>query len=642
MAKGWYSLSSPIWSNFGAGRNLPISCFGSHIKDEMDSILYKNAEVGMMTKHGGGTSGYFGELRPRGAGISTGGESSGPVHFMKMFETTTNVVSQSSVRRGSFAAYFPVEHPNIEEFLQIREEGNDIQQISIGVCISDEWMKDMIAGNAKKRKVWSKIIQKRFESGYPYIFWTDNVNKGKPQVYKDKDCKINASNLCCVTADQVVHTAAGFKTVKELYESGEELSLYDGAKNFNPASPMRLIAKNQPVYTITVASGRTHTITANHKIAVSYFSKENWFWMECQQLDIMRKARGLEKVRAVMSNTNGPVLEDIISINPAGEQDVYCCEVYSQNHAWVCNGFITHNSEIALPSTADESFVCCLSSLNLLHYDDWKNTDAVEILTYFLDAVMTDYINLVKDIPFMSAAYNFAVRHRAIGLGVLGWHSYLQSRMIPFESMMAKLLNAEIWKSIDQKSLAASREMAARYGEPELLQGYSLRNTTRLAVAPTTSSSFILGQVSPSIEPIFENYYTKDLAKGKWSWKNPALKKVLAAHDKDDKQTWDDILLKGGSVQHLPFLTADEKEVFKTFGEISQKEIIIQAVQRQTYIDQSQSINLRIHPSTPPKEVSQLMIFAWENGVKTLYYQRGTNPVQELGRNLLSCKSCEA
>lgn len=495
MSLGWFSLSSPIWSNFANNKGLPISCNGSFIADRMDSILEKAAEIGMMSKKGSGTSAYFGDLRPRGANISIGGKSSGPVHFMEIFDSIVNVVSQSNIRRGSFAAYLPVDHKDIEEFLQIRSEGNSIQNISIGVCITDKWMQDMIDGDKNNRKIWTKIIQKRFESGYPYIFFTDTINNNTSKVYKDKKLKISASNLC---------------------------------------------------------------------------------------------------------------------------------------------------SEICLPSSEKESFVCDLSSLNLLHWDDWKNTDAVETLTYFLDAVMTDYINKVKDIPFMKSAYNFAVSHRALGIGVLGWHSYLQSKMIPFESMESKLLNPQIYKLIKEKSHKASAEMSIKYGEPEILKGYGLRNTTTMAIAPTTSSSFILGQVSPSIEPLNSNFFIKDLEKGKFTYKNPYLKELLIKYNKDIKGTWDNILIKGGSVQHLDFLSLNEKDVFKTFGEISQKEIVVQAAQRQKYIDQSQSLNLTIHPKTSPKEVSQLLIEGWKLGIKTFYYQRGVNPAQELGRNLLDCKSCES
>lgn len=495
MSRGWFSLASPIWANYGRKRGLPISCFGSYIPDQMDGILLKNAEIGMMTKLGGGTSAFFGDLRGRGAKISSGGESSGPVHFMELFETTTNIVSQSNVRRGSLAGYLPIDHPDVLEFLKIRSDGNKIQQMSIGLTIKDDWMKDMIAGDKSKRQIWMKVLQKRFESGYPYLIFIDSMNRLKPEVYKKHGDMIHASNLCC---------------------------------------------------------------------------------------------------------------------------------------------------EIALPSSARWSFVCCLSSMNLLHYDEWKDTDAVQILTYFLDAVMEEFIEKSRDIPFLYSAHTFAEENRALGLGVLGWHSFLQSKNIPFESMEAKLLNTKIHKHIRNRAELASNTLACYYGVPEVMKGYPIRNATLMAIAPTTSSSFILGQVSPSVEPLNSNYFVKDLAKGKFTFKNPYLIDLLEKTGNNTPEIWHSILTHGGSVKHLKFLSEHEREVFKTFGEISQKEVVIQAIARQKYIDQAQSINLMIHPKTPVKEVNQLLIFAWENGLKSLYYHRGTNPSQELSRNLMNCSSCEA
>ena len=280
--------------------------------------------------------------------------------------------------------------------------------------------------------------------------------------------------------------------------------------------------------------------------------------------------------------------------------------------------------------------------MNLLHWDEIKETDAVETLIYFLDAVNEEFVQKTENIKYMEAAHNFAKSQRALGMGVLGWHSLLQSKMIPFESMEAKCLNNEIWKLIRERSDKATESMAKEYGEPELLKGYGRRNVTTLAVAPTTSSSFILGQVSPSIEPLNSNYFVKNLAKGKFTYKNPYLKELLKKHDKNNDEVWKSILIKGGSVQHINFLSEQEKNVFKTFGEISQKEIVIQASQRQKYIDQAQSLNIMIPPSSSPKEVNALLIEGWELGIKTFYYQRSANPAQELARSILTCASCEA
>jgi len=243
----------------------------------------------------------------------------------------------------------------------------------------------------------------------------------------------------------------------------------------------------------------------------------------------------------------------------------------------------------------------------------------------------------------MEAPRKFAINQRALGVGVLGWHSYLQSLMIGFESMEAKMINNQIWKTIRDKTDSATKELANLYGEAPIYKDSSekRRNATTLAIAPTTSSSFILGQVSPSIEPLNSNYFVKDLAKGKFTYKNPYLKKILKEKDQDNDDVWKSVLVHGGSVQHLKCLTDQEKEVFKTFGEISQKEIVIQASQRQKYIDQGQSLNLMIPPNTKPKDVNELMIFAWEQGIKSLYYQRSANPAQELARSILKCQSCE-
>ena len=295
-----------------------------------------------------------------------------------------------------------------------------------------------------------------------------------------------------------------------------------------------------------------------------------------------------------------------------------------------------------LSNSKDESFVCDLSSLNLERWEDWKETDAVETLVYFLDAVMTEFINKTEKMKFMVHPRNFAINQRALGIGALGWHTYLQSKMIGFETMEAKLLNTQIWSFVRKKADAATAQMAVEYGEPPLLKGYGRRNVTTLAVAPTTSSSFILGQASPSVEPLNSNYFVKDLAKGKFTYKNPYLEALLETKKKNTEGVWKSILVKGGSVQHLEFLTPEEKAVFKTFGEISQKEIVIQAAARQKYIDQGQSLNLMIPPSTKPKDVNELIVFAWENGIKSLYYQRSANPAQELARSILSCASCES
>ncbi|WP_375238493.1 ribonucleoside-diphosphate reductase subunit alpha [Aurantibacter sp.] len=505
MAAGYYSLASPVWSNFGKQRGLPISCFGSHIADDMGDILYSQSEVGMMSKLGGGTSGYFGKLRHRGAPVKNNGKSSGSVHIMQLFEKMVDVVSQGSVRRGRFSPYLPIDHPDINEFLEIGTEGNPIQELTHGVTVGNKWMEEMRDGDVEKRKVWAKVLQSRSEIGYPYILFRDNANNNAADVYKDKNMEIYASNLC---------------------------------------------------------------------------------------------------------------------------------------------------TEIMLPSNEDWSFVCCLSSINLLHYDKWKDTDAVETLTYFLDAVMEEFITKldvfknsddrddVLTFKFMEKAYNFAKENRALGLGALGWHSLLQSKMLSFDSKEAFDLNYEIFKCIKDKSYKASEELAKMYGEPEVLKGYGRRNTTLNAIAPTTSSAFILGQVSQGIEPIWSNIYVKDIAKIKTTIKNPFLVSLLEEKGKNTVDVWRSIRDMDGSVQHLDFFTEHEKNVFKTYPEIDQLDVVYQAASRQNFIDQGQSINVMVHPDMPTKDLNNIYVTAWQMGVKSMYYQHSMNAAQKF-KQKKECTSCE-
>lgn len=511
MGRGWFSLSSPVWANYGKVRGLPVSCFGSSIEDNIESILHTVSEVGEMSKMGGGTSGYFGHIRPRGSEVKDNGQAPGAVHFMNLFESVVDNISQGNTRRGRFSPYLPIEHPDFDEFLNIGTEGFPIQDLTHGVTVTDEFMQKMIDGDSESRRRWAKVIQRRGEIGYPYIMFHDHMNNGAPEVYKNNGREIVASNLC---------------------------------------------------------------------------------------------------------------------------------------------------SEIGLSANEEESFVCVLSSMNLLHWDEWKDTDAVETLVMFLDSVVEEFLTKLEVLGadkslegtrasyLMNKAYTFAKRQRALGLGVLGWHSLLQSKSYPFASREAARLNAQVFKTIQQKSISASEDLARRFGTPEMLRGYGRRNVTLNAIAPTTSSAFILGQVSQSIEPIWSNCYVKDMAKLKVTIKNPVLQNVLEELGKNNKETWDSIKKHDGSVQHLDFLSDHQKEVFRTFAEINQSAIVNQASTRQSFIDQSQSLNLMIPPDMAVKEINQLLIEAWKLGVKTLYYQHSMNSAQAFARKKfqiddLRCEACE-
>jgi len=488
MSRGFYSLSTPVWINLGKQKGLPISCYGSNVDDNLDSILNAGREIGMMSKYGGGTSIFLGNIRSRGSVISTGGTADGPVHYARIYDTIVDVCKQSEARRGACAVYLPIEHTDIEEFLDIGTEGNLIQNLQYGVTVTDSWLESMKSGDEEKRSIWAKVIQRRNDIGYPYIMFKDNSNNNTP--YKELGFEITASNLC---------------------------------------------------------------------------------------------------------------------------------------------------SEIQLPTDSFNSFVCCLGSINLLHWDEIKNTDAVEIYTLFLNAVIDEFISKSSTLPGMARAYRFAKDHRAIGLGVLGYHSYLQSKLVEFESMEAKFLNVEIFKTIKERSDATSRDLCEKHNIKSIRPGYA--NTTLIAIAPTKSSSFIHGQVSMGIEPIKSNYFIKDLAKTKSVYKNSILESELEKYNLNTPEVWESILKKNGSVQHLDFPT---KTVFKSFIEISPKEIVIQAAARQKYIDQSQSLNLMIHPSVPVKDINKLYLFAHEQGVKTLYYQFSVSSAQSFVRDILECSSCES
>jgi ribonucleotide reductase alpha subunit len=639
MKRGFYSLATPVWCNFGNKRGLPVSCFGSFVEDKMESILTKAAEVGIMSKMGGGTSGYFGDLRPRGTKISVGGESSGAVHFMEIFDKISEVISQGSARRGSFAAYMPIEHDDIEEFLRIRSEGHSIQNMSIGITVTDKFMKDLIDGDKDKRKIWAKVIQKRFETGYPYIMFVDTANKNAPKVYKDKKLKIKASNLC-VSPDTMLLTREGNLKIGE--HEGRRVEVWNG-KQWSQTTIVKT-GEDQKLLRVAIIGREfddydTETFFRTNLKVTEYHK----FYLK-DGSEVRASDLNPGDMLIPFTNPAGRTFRpEVLEINEEKETSVTYCVHEPLEHKAVFNGILTGNcSEIQLFSDEQHSFVCVLSSLNLLHWDEIVETDAVETMVMFLDSVCEEFIQKTEGVKYMEAPRQFAMKQRALGLGALGWHSYLQSKMIAFESMEAKLKNAEIWKIVRERADKATEKMSEDYGEPELLKGYGRRNVTTLAVAPTTSSSFILGQVSPSIEPLNSNYFVKNLAKGKFTYKNPYLKETLKKYEKNDEDTWKTILVKGGSVQHLEFLTNEEKDVFKTFGEISQKEIVIQAAQRQKYIDQAQSLNLMIPPSTSPKDVNNLLIEGWEMGVKTFYYQRSANPAQELARSILTCSSCEA
>ncbi len=485
--KGWLNLASPVLSNTGTDRGLPISCFGIDVADSIQDIGSKNLEMMLLAKHGGGVGVGINMIRPAGAKITGNGTSDGVVPFCKIYDSTILATNQGAVRRGAASVNINIEHPDFEEWLEIREPKGDVnrQSLNLHQCavVGDKFMRRLEQGDKKARTRWSKLLRKRKATGEPYIMFKGNVNKNNPEAYKSNGLKVHMTNIC---------------------------------------------------------------------------------------------------------------------------------------------------SEITLHTDESHSFVCCLSSLNLSKYDEWKDTDLIYHATWFLDGVMEEFIQRAKGLRGFENAVRSAVKGRPLGLGVLGWHTYLQDRGIPFEGLSAQYETRKIFSQIKIESERASRDLADVYGEPLWCVGTGMRNTHLRAIAPTVSNSKLAGNVSPGIEPWAANVFTEQSAKGTFIRRNPVLESVLEDNEINTEKIWNQILADGGSVQNIEELDGllmgdwDEpvKNVFKTFKEINQLELVRQAGIRQQYIDQSVSLNLAFPSEATPKWINKVHIEAWKQGVKTLYYTR--------------------
>ena len=492
--KGWLCLASPVLSNTGSDRGLPISCFGIDVADSIQDIGNKNLEMMLLAKHGGGVGIGVNMIRPAGAKITGNGTSDGVVPFCKIYDSTILATNQGSVRRGAASVNINIDHADLEEWLEIREPKGDInrQSLNLHQCavVGDKFMRKLETGDQEARKKWGKLLQKRKATGEPYILFKGNTNKSNPEAYKTNGLKVHMTNIC---------------------------------------------------------------------------------------------------------------------------------------------------SEIVLHTDESHSFVCCLSSVNLEKYDEWKNTNLIYDSIWFLDGVLEEFIQRAKNMRGFENSVRSASKGRALGLGVLGWHSLLQKRGIAFEGLTAQFKTREIFSKIKIETERASRALAEIYGEPLWCAGTGMRNTHLCAIAPTVSNSKLAGNISPGIEPWAANVFTEQTAKGTFIRKNLELKKAFRKIGIDNKETWDKILRDGGSVQGIKSLNGwyyDEfgklnqeegepiKNVFKTFKEINQLELVRQAGIRQDYIDQSVSLNLAFPSEATPKWINQVHFEAWKKGIKTLYYVR--------------------
>jgi ribonucleoside-diphosphate reductase alpha chain len=523
--KGWLCLATPVLSNTGTDRGLPISCFGIDVGDSIFEIGSKNLELMVLAKHGGGVGIGINMIRPAGSKITGNGTSDGIVPFAKIYDSTILATNQGSVRRGAASVNIKIEHKDFEDFLEIREPKGDVNRQSLNlhqcVVVSDRFMKKVEEGDSEARRKWGKLLQKRKATGEPYIMYKGNVNKANPEMYKKNGLKVHMTNIC---------------------------------------------------------------------------------------------------------------------------------------------------SEIVLHTDEQHSFVCCLSSLNLAKYDEWKDTDLVYTSTIFLDGVLEEFLQRAKNMKGFENSVRSAERGRALGLGVLGWHTYLQQKGLPFEGLQAQFETRKIFSGIKIESERASRDLANEYGEPLWCKESGFRNTHLRAVAPTVSNSKLSGNVSSGIEPWAANVFTEQTSKGTFIRKNPELRRVLKKIGFDTKETWDKILEDGGSVLGLDFLdewcfldgklvecseVTEEshkgkcnsvKDVFKTFKEINQLDLVRQAGIRQQYIDQAVSLNLAFPAIAEPKWINQVHLEAWKQGVKTLYYMRTESVLRgDIAAKAMDpeCVSCE-
>lgn len=499
--KGWLCLASPVLSNTGTERGLPISCFGIDVGDSIYEIGNKNLEMMLLAKHGGGVGIGVNMIRPAGSKIKQNGTSDGVVPFCKIYDSTILATNQGAVRRGAASVNINIDHDDFEEWLEIREPKGDVnrQSLNLHQCavVGDKFMRKLEQGDAEARSKWSKLIRKRKATGEPYVLFKGNTNKSNPKAYKDNGLKVHMTNIC---------------------------------------------------------------------------------------------------------------------------------------------------SEIVLHTDESHSFVCCLSSLNLAKYDEWKDTNIIYDSIWFLDGVLEEFIQKAKGKIGFENAVRSAEKGRAIGLGVLGWHTYLQEKRIPFEGLFSQYETRKIFSQIKIESERASMDLAEYFGEPLWCAGTGMRNTHLRAIAPTVSNSKLSGNVSPGIEPWAANIFTEQSAKGTFIRKNPTLEKLLEEKGFNNKETWDKILHDGGSVQDLDCLTPEEKDVFKTFKEINQLELVNQAGIRQQYIDQSVSLNLAFPSEASPKWINKVHMEAWKKGIKTLYYMRTESVLRgDIAAKALdeSCISCD-
>lgn len=638
--KGYLGLATPVATDLGDPLGgLPISCYSIEVEDSVDGIMDSLHEAAILTKNGGGVGIYLGNIRGRGSKInSTGGISNGVLPFARFFDEVAFGISKGNVRRGSFALYLPIDHKDILEFLRSKEHTKGDQRrwidSNIAVVIPDLWMEEMLSGDERKLEIFSEVIRTRMLSGSPYLLFIDNVNKQNPEAYKKNKLVVRTSNLCFSGDTKVILANGREQSLEELAKINEFLvPSYDGETNRNKLAVAVKTGEGELI-NVVLSNGESFKCTPDHLLLI-----ENGGWIEAN------KSVG----KYLKTYKGGKIkVESITPVN--GKHPLFDLKVRDYKNFYISigdgEGVCVHNcSEIVLYTDKEHSFVCCLSSLNLDKYDEWKDYKTPSlgwsvpfISIVFLDAVLSEFIDKAKKIPKMEKAVNSAKKGRALGLGSMGLCSLYQRRMLPFASPEARQLNIEIHKYIQQEAIQASRFLAKNLGEPLWCKGLGVRNTHLLAIAPTRTNSVICNAISQGIEPLESNYFVVKQDKVTRVRKNPHLEKLLEQKGYNTPEVWDIINKDSGSVRSLPFLTELEKQVFYTAREIDQKDIIRQAADRQPFIDQAQSVNLFFHTYASDQYVFEVHVMAWKLGLKSLYYYRTRSKQTLSNLNLLITK----
>lgn len=679
-SKGWFMFASPVLSNAPAEgkpwKSLPISCFLTYVPDNLEGLIDHTSETRWLSVKGGGVGGHWSDIR------SVSNIAPGPIPFLKTVDADMTAYRQGKTRKGSYAAYLDVSHPDIEEFLTIRvptggDENRKCFNLHNAINITDNFMNTVIKGldwdlvdphtnevrkSLPARDLWQRILETRSRTGEPYLNFIDTANKHLPQSQREKGLKIHGSNLCFPGETEVMMASGTNIRIDQLaadpsiIEKEGVIAAYKDSFNAwmpTTATPVRanVIAKktgNQEVVKVFLTDGDSFECTAEHLLGT----------IEGEYVKAI-DSKG-HKLQALVSSyllkTYG-FYKEVVDVVPTGRiVDVYDLYVPEHHNFFIKPkdtdyGILVHNcNEIHLATDKQRTAVCCLSSINLEFYDDWKDTTIVQDLIRMLDIVLQKFIDNCPDT--LSRARFSATMERSLGLGMMGFHSLLQRKGIPFESALASSVNRKVFRLIKERAVEESRRLAVEKGEPEDMRGTGLRNAHLLAIAPNANSSIIVG-CSPSIEPWKSNAYSHRTRAGTHLVKNIYLERLLETLGNNTPEVWQSIILEKGSVQHLDFLTRDQKDVFKTAFELDQRWIIDHATSRQQHICQGQSVNLFFPAKTDRGYVNEVHIMAWKGGLKGLYYFRSsaeksadsiskTVSRPELATGSSECLSCHA